>query len=88
MRLGTSGVEFDQRLISLGPNAAVRFAGAAHFPRQIPVPEGEAPLDWEIDRLGAPPLKWDLGMAPVLWHISTQHMAVPNLIVIIRCSSL
>jgi len=52
VKLGTTGVDFDQRLISLGPNAAVRFAGAATFPRQIPVPRGEKMLDWQFDRLG------------------------------------
>lgn len=55
VRLGTTGVEFDPRLISLGSSAGVRFAGAAHFPRQIPVPEGEKLLDWQVDRLGALP---------------------------------
>ena len=74
MRLGTSGVEFDQRLISLGPNAAVRFAGAAHISRQIPVLEGEKALDWQIDRLGVPPLKWDLThRALSLAHLHSAH---------------
>ena len=53
LRLGTTGVEVDPRLISLGSNAGVRFAGAAQFPRQIPVQEGEKLLDWRVDRLGA-----------------------------------
>ncbi len=52
LRLGTTGVEIDQRVISLGPNAAVRFAGMAKFPRQLPVKEGEQLIDWQIDRLG------------------------------------
>ena len=45
-------MEIDQRVISLGPNAAVRFAGMAKFPRQLPVKEGEQLIDWQIDRLG------------------------------------
>lgn len=53
VRLGTTGVEFDPRLISLGSNAGVRFAGVAQFPRQIPVQEGEKLIDWQVDRLGA-----------------------------------
>jgi hypothetical protein len=52
LRLGTTGVEIDQRLIKLGPNTAVRFAGVAKFPRQLPVKEGEKLIDWQVDRLG------------------------------------
>ena len=52
LRLGTTGVEIDQRLISLGPSTAVRFAGVAKFPRQLPVKEGEPLIDWQVDRLG------------------------------------
>jgi len=41
LRLRMVGVDIKQRVISIGSNAARRFAGMARFPRQLPIKEGE-----------------------------------------------
>lgn len=52
IHIGTSGVEFDERVVALGRNAEARFGATVGFPRQIPVMEGEQLLNWDIHRLG------------------------------------
>jgi hypothetical protein len=52
VHLNLQGVNFDQRVISLGKDTSVRFAGHANFPRQLPAPEGKPLLDWDVERLG------------------------------------
>ena len=78
VRLGTTGLEFDPRLISLGSDAGVRVAGAAHFPRQIPVPEGEQLLDWQIDRLGVPPPHYSMLCSPMNWMQRIERVCAEN----------
>jgi hypothetical protein len=52
VHLSPSGIDFDQRIVTLGQGTSVRFAGHAAFPRQLPVPEGKQLLNWDVDRLG------------------------------------
>lgn len=52
VHISPSGVDFDQRVVRLGKQTSVRFAGHASFPRQIPVPEGTPLLNTQVDRLG------------------------------------
>ena len=52
IHIGTSGVEFDERVVALGRNAEARFGATVGFPRQIPVMEGEQLFNWDIHRLG------------------------------------
>lgn len=52
VHLSPSGVEFDQRVVTLGRDTSVRFGGRVLFPRQIPVPEGRPLLECDVERLG------------------------------------
>ena len=47
-----SGIEFDEQVVTLGPNVSLRGAAGIQFPRQLPVEEGRNPLNLNVSRLG------------------------------------
>ena len=47
-----AGIEFDEQVVALGPNVALRGAAGIQFPRQLPVEEGRNPLNLNVSRLG------------------------------------
>jgi len=51
--LSTSGLEFDEKILRLGPDCALRRAASVDFPREYPLPEiDEGPLRLKIKKLG------------------------------------
>jgi len=51
--LSTSGLEFDEKILRLGPDCALRLAASVDFPREYPLPEiDEGPLRLKIKKLG------------------------------------
>jgi hypothetical protein len=52
LSLNTSGLEFDERVLRIGDDAAVRVAATVDFPREFPVTD-ESPLRVRVRKLGA-----------------------------------
>ncbi|KAK9812019.1 hypothetical protein WJX73_009191 [Symbiochloris irregularis] len=52
IHLTPSGLDFDEHVWHIGRGMALRAGGSAQFPREIPVPRGQSPLTWRLQRLG------------------------------------
>ena len=50
--LTPSGLDFDEHSWYLGGGTSLRTGASIGFPRQIPIPAGESPLNWRVQRLG------------------------------------
>lgn len=52
LQVGPGGIEFDEQVVTLGPNVSLRGAAGIQFPRQLPIEEGQNPLNLKVSRLG------------------------------------